>query len=109
MNRTRYRYEFEPEVSLHEVEESIALAILAAEGVHGEAQVRLDAGYAIDEPARACLIDASTAVGETIARVFTGFLRKEFGEDAFRVERVAADDRPLRRSDGASRPEGVRR
>lgn len=109
MNRTRYRYEFRPNVPLREVEESVLLAILAAEGVHGEAQVRLDAGYDFDEPARACLVDASTAVGETIARVFTGFLRKEFGEDAFRVERVAVDDRPLRRSEGAARAEGVRR
>ena len=106
MNRTRYRYEFEPEISLRDVEESVALAILAAEGVHGEAQVRLDAGYAIDESARACLIDASTVVGETIARVFTGFLRKEFGEDAFRVERVTTDERPLRRAPCA---EGARR
>lgn len=106
MTRTRYRYEFRPNVPLREVEESVALAILAAEGVHGEAQVRLDAGYDLDEAGHACVIDATTAVGETIARVFTGFLRKEFGEDAFTVERVAADDPPLRRASCAG---GARR
>jgi hypothetical protein len=107
VTRTVYRYEFQERIALAQVEESIALAILAAEGVHGETQVRLDAGYYLDESRRTCVVDATTAVGETVARVFTGFLRREFGEEAFRVERVATDEplprRALHAAPGARR------
>jgi hypothetical protein len=33
-------------------------------------------------------VDAATPVGRTIAQIFTGLLSREFGEDAFTVERV---------------------
>ena len=38
----------------------------------------------------ACVVDAATDVGRAIARIFTGFLTREFGEKAFKVERIAA-------------------
>ena len=31
---------------------------------------------------------ASRGIGRAIARIFTGFLTREFGEEAFKVERV---------------------
>lgn len=34
------------------------------------------------------MVDAATAVGKTIAQIFTGLLGREFGENAFTVERV---------------------
>jgi hypothetical protein len=34
------------------------------------------------------VVDAATDVGRAIARIFTGFLSREFGEEAFKVERV---------------------
>ena len=88
MTRNVYRYIFEPAVSLAEVHDSLAMSIFAAEGIHGQAQVRLDAGYAMDEDARACVVDAATPVGLTFAQIFTGLLVRQFGEDAFEVERV---------------------
>jgi hypothetical protein len=36
----------------------------------------------------ACVFDAGTPVGRDFNRLFIGFIRREFGEDAFRVERV---------------------
>lgn len=86
------RFEFGREVPMEEVEETLLLAVLAAEGVHGQAQVRLDAGYHLAADAHACVVDTSTPVGETVAQVFTGYLIREFGEDAFHVERVVAAD-----------------
>ena len=35
-----------------------------------------------------CVVDAATDVGRSIARIFTGFLSREFGEETFKVERV---------------------
>ena len=93
VTRTLYRYSFGPPVDLAEVEDSLLLAVCAAEGVHGQAQVRMDGAFLLEEATRACVVDATTPVGETIARIFTRFLAREFGEDAFTVERVASNER----------------
>jgi hypothetical protein len=90
MTKDIYRYTFQDDASLEDVEASLLLAILATESLHGEAQVRLDAGHYFDPDRRACVIDAGTAVGKDVNRLFTGFLRREFGDDSFQVERVDA-------------------
>jgi hypothetical protein len=38
--------------------------------------------------ARTCVVDTGTEVGRDINRLFCGFLRREFGGGAFRVERL---------------------
>jgi hypothetical protein len=88
MSRPVYRYTFDPKTSLAEVWNSLFLSAFAAECIHGRAQVRLDAAFCLDEKKRACVVDAATPVGRTIAQIFTGLLSREFGEDAFTVERV---------------------
>jgi len=88
MSRDVYRYTFNEKTSLAEVRDSLFLAVFSAEGLHGRAQVRLDAAFHLDEKKRACVVDAASAVGKTIAQIFTGLLSREFGEDAFAVERV---------------------
>jgi hypothetical protein len=89
MTRTVYRYTFSPGVAGDDVEATLLLAVLAAESLHGEADVRLDAAHAFDAARRVCALDASTAVGRDLCRLFTGFLRREFGDGNFRVERAA--------------------
>ena len=89
-----YRYTFNENVPFQDVEQSLLLAVLAVECLHGESRVRLDAGYCIDEDDCACVVDASTPVGQDISKIFTGFCIREFGQDAFRVERVAAAPTP---------------
>jgi hypothetical protein len=88
MNREIYRYNFNTKVPFRDVEESLLLAVLAAESLHGRALVRLDASFCLDSKKRSCVVDAATDVGRAIARIFTGFLSREFGEEAFKVERV---------------------
>ena len=88
MQREVYRYRFDESVALDRAEETLCLASLAAEAVHGRSHVRLDAAFVLDKQARTCVIDAGTDVGETLARIFTGLLAEEFGDEAFRVERV---------------------
>jgi hypothetical protein len=83
-----YRYTFQADVPKAEVEASLLLALIAVEGLHGEAQTRLDAGHALGGKFGTCVIDAGTPVGRDLAKVFTAFLRREFGEDSFRVERL---------------------
>ncbi len=89
MNRELYRYNFAATVPLGDVEQSLLLAVLATECLHGRSLVRLDASFCLDNDKRSCVVDAATEVGRAIARIFTGFLTREFGEKAFKVERIA--------------------
>jgi len=91
MSTTAYRYRFAKEVSLQEAEETLLLAILAAEGLFGEARVRMDAGYVVDPGLRALVVDASTPVGQAVNAIFTSLALREFGRDAFHVRRIAGN------------------
>jgi hypothetical protein len=88
MSNEVYKYVFDPSVDIADVEASLLLALLAAEALHGEAQVRLDAAHFLEPAKRACVIDAGTPVGRDFNRLFIGFVRREFGADAFHVERL---------------------
>ena len=88
MSKEIYKYVFDPSIDMADIETSLLLALLATESLHGESQVRLEAAHAIDAEGRTCVIDARGDVGRDLNRLFVGFVRREFGEDAFRVERV---------------------
>ena len=86
-----YRFRFSPDVPAEEVRGSLLLALFAVESLHGESQVQLDAGHDFDVEGRVLVIDATTAVGRDLNRVFCGFLRREFAAEALSVERVRAN------------------
>jgi hypothetical protein len=86
------RFKFERCVPLEDVEDSVLLAICAAEGLHGAARVRLDARYELNAERHMCFIAAGNEVGESVAKILTGFLIQEFGEDAFAVARIDGGD-----------------
>src|ERR1700694_831522 len=91
MSKAHYRYVFAPPTAMEEVEASLVLALFAVESLHGEDQVRLDAGHYLHREGRVCVIDAGTEVDRALNRVFSAFLRREFGADAFSVERVVPE------------------
>ncbi len=82
-----YQYHFKRHLDIDDVQDTLTLAILGAENLHGRARIRLDGSWRLDRQRRVCTIDASTPVGEDIAKLFTGYLGKEFGETAFSVRR----------------------
>lgn len=84
-----YRYVFNDNVDLRDVEDTLLLSVLAVEGIHGEARVRMEAHYACDTGARAVAIDAGSEVGRHLNAVFTSFVIREFGRSAFCVQRAA--------------------
>ena len=98
MNRVVRRYQFSASVPPQEIENTILLAVLAAEGLHGQSRVRLEAAYAVDAKKHACVIDVGSEIGRDISRVFTGFAIREFGEDAFAVS--LADRKPKENGEG---------
>lgn len=82
-----YRYSFKRHLAMDDVQDSLTLAVLGAEQLHGRAKIRLDASFRLDRQRRSCTVNASTQVGQDIARLFAGFLTQEFGERAFQVRR----------------------
>jgi len=97
-----YRYVLNETVPIEDAEATLHLAILAAESLFGESCVRMDVAYTIHEDSRVCLIDASTEVGRSICRIFTGYLIREFGQDRFKVRAVDAPQSHERVKAGAA-------
>ncbi len=91
MNEETYQYKFGGDVPMDQVEETLLLATLAVECLLGRSGIRLDAAFDLDPAARRGTISATTEAGKQIAKIFTGFLAHEFGEETFEVERVASD------------------
>ncbi len=88
MTANAFRFEFEPLVSVESAELSLHLAMYAVEGLYGEARVRLDARYHLDEARRSSTVDGGTEVGAALVNVYTRLLIREFGEDGFHVRRI---------------------
>ncbi len=97
MQNTRYEYSFKRHVPMDSVQDSLTLAVLSTEQLHGRARLRLDGWWRLDRQRRRCSIDASTKVGEDIAKLFTGYLGKEFGEAAFSVRRPVQQSKAARK------------
>ncbi|MBE3071302.1 MAG: hypothetical protein IMZ66_13790 [Planctomycetes bacterium] len=86
-----YRYTFGKQVDALDAEMTLHVAVFAAEGLFGEARVRMDAGYVIDPGLRVLVVDASTPVGQAVNAIFTSLALREFGRDAFHVRRIAGN------------------
>ncbi len=89
MNRSVYRYVFDRKIPFEDVEESLLLAVLAAESLHGRAALRMCTSFYLEREKRSVAVDGDSQIGEDIARIFTGLLTQEFGEEAFRVTRCS--------------------
>jgi len=83
-----FRFTFAPFVDMIEAEATLQLAIVAAEGLFGEARTRTDVGYFADVPRHVIVVDGSTPAGSAVVRIFVAFVTHEFGADAFAVRRV---------------------
>ena len=91
MDPDTYRYVLPAGVPVADLEDTLALAVLACQALHGESQVRLDAAYEFDGRRRTCVMDAATAVGRDLNRLFAGLLAREFGPTSFEVVRGRRD------------------
>jgi hypothetical protein len=85
MSQEAYEYQFDENVPGDELEQTFLLCVLAVESLHGEARVRLDGRYCLNAKTHRCTIDAGTAVGRELNRIFAGFVAREFGPTSFRV------------------------
>ncbi|GAB4292652.1 MAG: hypothetical protein Kow0067_19310 [Coriobacteriia bacterium] len=88
MQSTVLRFTFDSRIDLSDAEATLHLAILAAEGLYGEARVRMDLAYFTDRAHRVIHLDTGSPSGDAVARIFTIFAAREFGDRAFAVRRV---------------------
>lgn len=95
MNDGDYRYSFPDGTDMKDIEETLLMSVIAAEGVHGRARVRIDASFDVDHDRCTCRISSGHDAGENIARVFTEFLLLERGDDGFELEHQSEPCRGL--------------
>jgi len=88
------KFRFQEGPSMEAIETHLAFAIRATESVYGGPRVRMAVGYLFSEDGTELAIDVSTEEGEHVARVFTGLLTWQLGEDRFEVNRVGSATEP---------------
>jgi len=77
------RFELNSATPINDAVLTLVLARLSAEGLVGAARVRLDVRHDVDHAANAIVVRGSGEAFESITRIFTSLLAREFGEDAF--------------------------
>jgi hypothetical protein len=87
MTKDRIQITFKTDVSMEDAEGTLHLAKLAAQSLHGPERLELEAPWQVDAVRGTVTIDAATEAGRTLALVFLGYARREFGRDAVRVRR----------------------
>ena len=65
-----------------------ALAIRETELVFGRARRKLETDCEFSKTKPVCRIEGGTECGEHLAKLLSGFLIKQIGEEGFKVERV---------------------
>ena len=81
--------EFDRRVAMSDIADTLQLARLATECLHGVESVELDAGASLDLRTRRVSISTTAPSGHTLALIFLGYARREFGGAAVRVRRAA--------------------
>lgn len=88
MGHNRFQYCFHKSVEMAEAEATLLVAMIAVEGLHGSSAVRMHGRYNFEPKQRMCEIDAGSAVGCDLNRIYVGFLQREFGPAAFTVQQA---------------------
>lgn len=88
MNNVAYRYRFRPDIDLKEAQDTLLLAVVAAEGIFGQTRVRMDVECDLDPSINVIVVDADTVVGQVVNQIFTALISREFGRGRFLVRRV---------------------
>ncbi len=87
-----YKFKFLSGPALQEAEKTLLLSTVAAEGLYGEARVRMDATYVVDKDLNTITVDTSSRVGQDIASIFTAYITKELSQSKFIVRRLSQED-----------------
>lgn len=85
-----YKFTFRENIPVKEIEECLFWSCFNTESIFGKARFRLDSTFYFDRHSRVVVIDKSTDVGKHLAQLFASVVAREFGDEAFRIERLLA-------------------
>lgn len=86
------RFELDATVPLAEARLTLDLARYSAEGLVGQARVRLDVVQRLDSEGHAIVVEGEGEALESVVRVYAALLIREFGETAFRTRTEQAGE-----------------
>jgi hypothetical protein len=76
----------------------VLLAVKETELIFGRARRKLETNCQLSREKAVCTVEGGTECGEHLAKLLSGFLIKQVGEDGFHVTRVAQNDKTQARS-----------
>lgn len=85
MSTQTYEYRFDTKIPVQELEDTLMLSLIAVESIFGHSRVRMDGHFELDKTNHRCRIDCSNEVGTHLARIFTGYATREYGEGAVNI------------------------
>ena len=89
MPKNFYHFRLDSDIPIEEIENTLMLALVAVNSLHGVTRVRLDCQFVLDKKRRHVLVDGNTPVGRCFARILAGFADYAYGETGFRFRRIA--------------------
>src|SRR5258708_21503580 len=66
----------------------LVMAVKETELIFGRARRKIETNFRLSAKKPICTIEGGTECGEHLAKLLSGFLIKQVGEDGFRVERL---------------------
>jgi hypothetical protein len=90
MSQEITRFTLTTPIAKADIDATLMLSKLAAAALHGEERVRIHAPVEIKNGGKVIEIDSTREVGQTLALILGGYLRRELGDEAVRVERIAS-------------------
>jgi len=90
MPRKKTQFVITPELPIEGVRATLHLSQMASEILFGHERMTLETGWTLNRKRRLITIDTHSKPGETLALVFLGFCRREFGAEAVKVVHSSA-------------------
>lgn len=85
MNHSTFVFSFGEHVDMAEVEQTLELARMACEALHGPDRIVLETLTSFDPASRQVCVTGSTPPGRDLAAIFFGYARREYGPSAVHV------------------------
>ncbi len=79
------RFTFYAEPDPEDIEADLALAIFAAECLHGRPRVRLETRYLVGPEGHTCVMEVTGPAGESVAQEFAGLATARVGKEAVSI------------------------
>jgi hypothetical protein len=90
MPRDFIKIQFLDDVPPDEIEAALIVAVFATESLYGAPRLRLDGGHNFDRDRLVLTVDATAAVGQSLSRLFVGFISRELDEECYSVRHLSS-------------------